>query len=118
MSVLDATRLALMGNVRVGTQPTKVATSPTGDRIYVTNFGSHYLSVLDGRTCSTIATVPTGKGPLGVGVSADGTRVFVYNNTENDISIINAESNSVIQTTSRSTTSKPFGLAVRPGGLR
>ncbi len=118
MSVLDATRLALMGNVRVGTQPTKVATSPTGDRIYVTNFGSHYLSVLDGRTCSTIATVPTGKGPLGVGVSADGTRVFVSNNTENDISIINAESNSVIQTTSRSTTSKPFGLAVRPGGLR
>ncbi len=118
MSVLDAMRLALMGTVRVGTQPTKVATSPTGDRIYVTNFGSHYLSVLDGKTCSTIATVPTGKGPMGVGVSADGTRVFVSNNTENDISIINAESNSVIQTTTRSTTSKPFGLAVRPGGVR
>lgn len=118
MSVINATNLALMGTVRVGSQPTKIATSPTGDRIYVTNFGSHYLSVLDGKTCMTIATVPTGKGPLGVGVSADGTRVFVSNNTENDISIINAESNSVIQTTSRSTTSKPFGLAVRPGGVR
>ena len=118
MSVVNAANLALMGTVRVGTQPTKVATSPTGDRIYVTNFGSHYLSVLDGKTCTTIATVPTGKGPLGIGVSADGGRVFVSNNTENDISIINAESNSVIQTTSRSTTSKPFGIAVRPGGVR
>lgn len=118
VSVLDAARLAPLGRVRVGSQPTKIATSPRGDKIYVTNYGSNYLSVLDGRTCAVIATVPTGKGPLGVGVSADGTRVFVSNNTENNLSIINAEVNSVIQTTTPSTTSRPFGLAVRPGGMQ
>lgn len=118
LSVLDASRLSLLGTVRVGTQPTKVVSSPRGDKIYVTNYGSNYLSVLDGRTCSIIATVPTGKGPMGLGISADGTRVFVANNTENNLSIINAESNSVIQTTTPSTTSRPFGLAVRPGGMR
>lgn len=118
VSVLDAERLALLGSARVGSQPTKVVSSPTGDKIYVTNFGSNYLSVLDGRTCATIATVATGKGPLGLGISADGTRVFVSNNIENNISIINAEVNSVVQTTTPSTTSKPFGLAVRPGGMR
>lgn len=118
VSVLDAARLALLGSARVGSQPTKVVSSPTGDKIYVTNFASNYVSVLDGRTCATIATIPTGKGPMGLGISADGTKVFVSNNGENNISIINAEANSVIQTTTASTTSKPFGLAVRPGGMR
>ncbi len=115
LSVVDTQRLSVLGRVRVGSQPTRVVSSPLGDRIYVTNFGSNYVSVIDGRSGSQLSTINTGKGPLGIGITADGTRVFVSNNLENNLTIINAESNTVIQTTTPSTTSRPFGVAVKPG---
>ena len=115
LSVIDAKRLSVMGRVRVGSQPTRIVSSPLGDRIYVTNFASNYVSVIDGRTGTQIATINTGKGPVGIGITPDGTRVFVSNNSDNNITIINAETNTVIQTTTPSTTSKPFGIAVKPG---
>ena len=115
LSVIDAQRLSVMGRVRVGSQPTRIVSSPLGDRIYVTNFASNYVSVIDGRTGTQIATINTGKGPVGLGITPDGTRVFVSNNLENNVTIINAETNTVIQTTTPSTSSKPFGVAVKPG---
>ena len=114
VSVVDTSRMSVLGRVRVGSQPTRVVSSPLGDRIYVTNFASNYLSVIDGRTGGIVATINTGKGPIGLGITPDGTRVFVANNTENNVTIINAESNTVIQTTTPSTSSKPFGIAVKP----
>lgn len=115
LSVIDASRLSLIGRVRVGSQPTRIVSSPLGDKIYVTNFASNYVSVIDGRTGTQVATINTGKGPVGIGISPDGTRVFVSNNLENNVTIINAETNTVIQTTTPSTASKPFGVAVKPG---
>ncbi len=118
VSVIDALRLSPLGRVRVGTQPTRVVSSPLGDKIYVTNYGSNYVSVIDGRTGRISATINTGRGPVGLAITPDGTKLFVTNNLENNMTIINAESNSVIQTTSSSTVSRPFGVAVRPGAKR
>jgi YVTN family beta-propeller protein len=114
VSVIDATTMNHLGRIRVGVQPMRIVCNSRGDRVYVTNKGSNYMSVIDARTGSVVATVNTGRGPMGIGITSNGSRVFVANNDERTVTVINAEINAAIQTTTPSTTSRPFGIAVRP----
>jgi YVTN family beta-propeller protein len=114
VSVVDAATMNHLGRIRVGVQPMRIVCNSRGDRVYVTNKGSNYVSVIDARTGSVVATVNTGKGPMGIGITSNGSRVFVANNDERTVTVINAEINTALQTTTPSTTSRPFGIAVRP----
>ena len=51
---------------------------------------------------------------MGIGINSTGSRVFVANNKEGTVTVINAEINAAIQTTTATTSSKPFGIAIRP----
>lgn len=114
VSVIRAADMAHLGKIRVGAQPIKIICNSRGDRVYVTNYGSNYVTAIDGRNGAVIATIPTGSRPMGIGINSAGTRVFVANNGDGTVTIINAETNTPIQTTTASTTSKPFGISVRP----
>lgn len=114
VSVISAANMQQLGKIRVGIQPMRIVCNSRGDRVYVTNNGSNCVTVIDGRNGSVIATVNTGRGPMGIGINSTGSRVFVANNKEGTVTVINAEINAAIQTTTATTSSKPFGIAIRP----
>ncbi len=78
--------------------PIKVAITPDGSLVYVTNLGSNNVSVIDAATNSVIATVPVGKLPYAIAVSLDGAQVYVGNYGDSTISIISTASNTVVAT--------------------
>jgi YVTN family beta-propeller protein len=114
VSVIETASMKHLGKIRVGVQPMRIVCNSRGDRVYVTNNGSNYVSVIDARTGAVVASVNTGKGPMGIGINGAGTRIFVANNKEGNVTIINTEVNQAIQTTTASTASNPFGIAIRP----
>jgi len=114
VSVISAANMQHLGKIRVGIQPMRIVCNSRGDRVYVTNNGSNCVTVIDGRNGAVIATVNTGKGPMGIGINSAGSRVFVANNKEGTVTVINAEINAAIQTTTATTSSRPFGIAIRP----
>jgi len=114
VSVIQTSTMKHLGRIRVGVQPMRIVCNSRGDRVYVTNNGSNYVAGIDARTGAVVAAVNTGKGPMGIGINGAGTRVFVANNKEGNVTVINAEVNQAIQTTTPSTASNPFGIAVRP----
>ena len=77
----------------VGSDPTGIAVTPDGTKVYVTNWGSTNVSVINTATNTVTATVDVGTTPIGVAVSPDGTKVYVTNPSSNNVSVINTTTN-------------------------
>lgn len=98
LTVVDAvTRDALVA-VIVGANPTGVAVSPDGSRVYVANAGSGTLSVISAASNTVTATIPVGANPVGVAASPDGLRVYVANGGSASVSVIDAAALTVTST--------------------
>ncbi len=117
ISVINTSTNTVIGSIAIGPpynsqdygdEPTGLAFSPDGRRLYVTNFGKNTVSVLTVSNNQTIATIAVGLEPYGVSVNADGTRAYVANRTSNNISVINTATNTVIATVPVGTT--PYAL--------
>ena len=96
--VIDTTTNTLISSVSVGVNPSGVAVSPDGTRVYVANRSSNTVSVIDAANNAVVATVPVGSTPLGVAVNPSGTRVYVTNNGSRTVSAIDTATNAVIAT--------------------
>ena len=75
VSVVDLFALAVTDVVAVGSEPTALALSPNGTRLYVANSASNSLSVLDTATKSVVATVDLsafGTAPRAIAVTNNG----------------------------------------------
>ncbi|WP_319436181.1 beta-propeller fold lactonase family protein [Mycobacterium sp. RTGN5] len=73
--------------VPVGNDPSEVALSPDGSKLYVTNLNDNTVSVIDTATNRVTATIPVGKAPEGVAVSPNGT-VYVTNISDGTVSVL------------------------------
>lgn len=93
------------GGVRVGTDPTAVATDPRTGRIYVANSGSLSVTVLDGATREVVATVTLPSRPWGIALNHRTGRVYVTT-AESAVTVIDTATNSV--------PSRPWAVAVIP----
>ncbi len=94
ISVLDTTNYTITATVSVG-NPSGVAFSPDGTKVFVANSLSNTVSVINTTTNTVTATVNVGGYPSGVAVSPDGTKVFVANSLSNTVSVINTITNIV-----------------------
>jgi YVTN family beta-propeller protein len=61
-------------SIPTGPGSRRLAMSPTGDRVTVSNFLGDLVSVIDTLTQTLIATVPVGIAPRGIAITPSGTR--------------------------------------------
>ncbi|MFP5317897.1 MAG: serine/threonine-protein kinase [Acidimicrobiia bacterium] len=97
------------GGVRVGTDPTAVASDPRSGRVYVANSGSLSVSVLDGTTRQVIATVALPSRPWGIALNQRTGRVYVTT-AESAVTVIDSATNAVTATVPLA--SRPWGVAI------
>ncbi|MFF7234647.1 Ig-like domain repeat protein, partial [Streptomyces sioyaensis] len=75
--------------VAVGSAPTGVAFSPSGEFAYVTNSGSNTVSIIPTANIhATLTTIPVGLSPKSVVVTPDGKQAYVANSGDNTVSIL------------------------------
>src|ERR1017187_9684522 len=74
--------------INVGAQPQRVAITPNGAEVYVTNYGDNTVSVISTATNKVSSTISVGGSPLSLAVSPDGSRAYVGDNS-GAVSIIN-----------------------------
>jgi YVTN family beta-propeller protein len=114
--VIDTTSNKVIATIPVGNDPSQIAVSPNGRRVYVSNNSNQSVSVIDTGLEGVIATVPVGSIPEGLAIDPSGARLYVANSGPNSVSVVDTATNAVTKTIDVGTT--PFGLAVRPDGAR
>jgi YVTN family beta-propeller protein len=103
VSVIDTATKMVVATIPVGNNPSGIAVSPDGKRVYVANSGSNNVSMIDTTSCA-VATVPVGNSSLAIAVTPDGTRAYVANSTMNIlrgngiVSVIDTAGNTVMAT--------------------
>jgi YVTN family beta-propeller protein len=101
-------------SVSVGDNPTSIAISPDGSRVYVVNFAlNSSVSVIDTATNTVVTTVDVGAvsvSPYSIAVSPDGKRVYVTNGNDDSVSVIDTATNTVVATVAVG--NAPSGVAV------
>jgi YVTN family beta-propeller protein len=91
--------------------PFSVATSPTGDRAYVTSLGPGRVTAIDTRTHRVSSTVSVGSyGTDPFTVRAAGNAIYVANQAANTLSVIDQHTFRV--TAAIATGNSPYGIAV------
>lgn len=100
--------------VPVGGEPTGIAASPGGDRIYVADNQRNLLLVLETRTQTVVSSIAVPVGPWGVAASPDGTRIYVASLEANVVSVLDSSTLSVIATIAVG--ARPANIAVAADG--
>ena len=120
VSVFDVSqdRNRLIGEVRVGSEPSGVAVVPNGSRAFIANTVSGtvtsmqvYRSGVGGRV---LRHIPVGTEPYAVVMTPNGRKLYVANARSNTISVIDPNRNTVIRTVTVGP--EPRGLAVTNNG--
>ncbi len=96
VSVIDARRRAVIGEIEVGLHPSGMALSPDGGRLYVANANSDTVSVIDTRTDTVVESIhvapgkkaPLGSSPNALAVSGDGKTLYVANGANNAVAFV------------------------------
>ncbi|MCA9704622.1 MAG: YncE family protein [Myxococcales bacterium] len=87
--------LEVARRVRTGVQPKSIALSPTGDRLYVCNFGlagRRNVSVYDAQSLEPVGRIDFPGNAAEAAVSADGATVYVSNFGRGLIEVVDAAS--------------------------
>lgn len=116
VSVIDTATNSVIGSpIAVGDQPTGVAISPDGSKVYITNVASDTVSVIATATNSVIGSpITVGSHPFGVAAAPDGSKVYVANFSSGTVSVIDAVTNTVAKTIPVGFAAE--GVAVAPDG--
>jgi uncharacterized protein (TIGR03437 family) len=85
--------------VTVGKEPSGVAFSSDGTRLYVANRVDGTVSVLSNYpSWNVTGTIPVGTEPFGMVLSASGKKLYVTNTMSNSVSVIDTSINQVTKT--------------------
>lgn len=84
--------------IPVGAQPERIAMTPDGDRVYVSNLVSDTVSVVDLEAQVVIAQIPMGNLPFNLLISPDGDKVYVGVVFSNYVAVIDTETNTIVDT--------------------
>ncbi len=98
LTVVDTATRVVLTTVTVGANPSGVAVSPDGNRVYIANSGAGTLSVVSTVTNAVTSTITVGANPVGVAASPDGLRVYVANGGSASVSVIDAAALTVAST--------------------
>jgi len=145
ISVIDTATNTVTATVPAGYEPSGVAVTPSGTKVYVANFylensentlspsvdaksesskvttehvetNRGTISVIDTATNKVTATVPVGSYPFGVAVNPTETKVYVTNRGSSTVSVIDTATNTVTATIPIETGAN--GIAVSPDGKK
>ncbi len=114
VTVLDLVNFRPDRTLRVGDNPTGVATNPLRNEVYVVNTGSGTVSVIDTSRNAVVATVPVHRKPYSISVDAKGERAYVANSGANTVSVIDLATHRELATVG--TGEQPGKAAVAPDG--
>ncbi|AKB22332.1 beta-propeller fold lactonase family protein [Methanosarcina sp. WH1] len=95
VSVIDTATDTVTDTVKIGEEPSGIAVSPSGTKVYVANYGNSSVSIIDTATNKVIGTVEVGSYPNGIAVTPDGKKVYVANQGSNNVSVIDTATNKV-----------------------
>src|SRR5207245_928464 len=84
--------------IPTGAGPRRLAISPAGDSVFVTNNGADSVSAIDTQTQQVIATIPVGHKPRGIAITPSGDAIYVGNVQSGTVSIIDSSTLTVIDT--------------------
>ena len=93
--IVDVTRPAVAGVVRVGGLPIDVKLAPDGTVFYVANQGRHGVSIVDPIAMREVDFLPTGRGAHGMAISRDTRALYVSNRLAGTITVIDFEARGV-----------------------
>ncbi len=119
-----------VAEIPVGREPRRLAITPSGSHVFVTNMAGNSVSVIDTATRTVIKTIGTASDPFGCVVSLDGSRVYVAEHSSDTVAVIDVAQLRVVKTIA-GVGPKPAGLAIagdklyvtqflallRPGGV-
>ncbi len=100
--------------ITVGKTPLRVAITPDGSELYVTNYGDGTVSVIERKTRKVTHTVPVGNQPGPLAISPDGRKVYVGGRVSG-LSIIDTKSKAV---STMSTAGPVNSRVITPDGRR
>jgi len=81
VSIVDVAAGTVVGTIPVGVEPTGLAVSPDGTRVYVASQMARTLTVIDAQRGAVVATMATPTQPREVVVSPDGRRLYLSTQT-------------------------------------
>ncbi len=96
VSVIDARRNAVIGEIAVGLGPGHIAFSPDGRRAYIANTLSDDVSVIDTANHEVTATIPAGAAAHLPTLSHDGRFGYVANFASDDLTVWETENHQVV----------------------
>ncbi|MCD4700672.1 MAG: YncE family protein, partial [Candidatus Aegiribacteria sp.] len=90
---------SVVATVSVGIGPYGICSLPSGEYVYVTNYGDDNISVIRTSDNTVVATVGV-NGPIGICSLPSGEYVYVTNYGDDNISVIRTSDNTVVATVS------------------
>ena len=84
---------AVLKEVKVGRDPSSVAISPNGKRVYVANALDGTVAVVSVTLRKRIATFNAGVEPMALVLSPKGTRLYVANSASNNVMVFDTAAN-------------------------
>lgn len=94
IAVVDVASGKVARTIACPAQPTGLAVSPTGAKLYVTVAApAGSVAVMDSATGAVSATIPVGYWACGPSVAPNGKRLYVCNRFNNDVSVIDLDTN-------------------------
>ncbi|MBI4910548.1 MAG: beta-propeller fold lactonase family protein [Acidobacteria bacterium] len=99
VTVINATTLGLVANIRTGNSPIAMALRPDGSRLYVANVSDSSISVINTATNQVTRTVrDVCPGPVGISATPDNNYAFIACAGTNSLAQYEFDSDTVIGT--------------------
>lgn len=98
LSMIDVRKLAVLKELRVGSQPTAIAYSSLGKTVYVANEGDGNIVAVGGAGHNILARIEGDPGMRSVRISPDGRFGFAVNTAKSAVHVFDLSTNRVIHT--------------------
>jgi len=95
VDVIDTTTYAVTA-LPTGAQPRRVAITPNGERVFVSDFTGDSVTAVDALSLSVIDTIPTGTGARGIAINPQGTEVYVTNVRDRTVTVLATDTLTVL----------------------
>jgi len=79
LRAIDTANMTISATVTLSASPSGLAVSASGDRLFVSQYGTDEVLVLDTITRNVVSQISVGDGPSGLAVTPDGRFLYVAN---------------------------------------
>ncbi len=116
VSIINISTNTIEGKVNVGSNPTAVAVSPDGSKVFVANQNSNTISVIDVASGSLITAIPYGTSPNSMAITPDGSTIYITDHVSNALAVLSTTNYQVL--TDIIVGLGDFGVVVNQDGSR